>query len=65
MAPSAEKAGGDLDKNWIVCDNTKNSQFYGHCYTQWDDHGAGNRLAMSTSTDGGLTWGATECATHN
>ena len=48
----------DFDKNWIVCDNTASSPFYGHCYTQWDDHGAGNRLEMSTSTDGGLTWGA-------
>jgi BNR repeat protein len=49
--------GGDLDKNWIVCDNNKlTSRFYGHCYTEWDDHGAGNLLQMSTSTDGGLTW---------
>ena len=46
------------DKNWIVCDNTATSPFYGNCYTEWDDNGAGNRLEMSTSTDGGLTWGA-------
>jgi BNR repeat protein len=45
------------DKNWIVCDNTATSPFYGNCYTQWDDNGAGNKLYMSTSTDGGLTWG--------
>ncbi|HEV7664883.1 MAG TPA: sialidase family protein [Chloroflexota bacterium] len=50
--------GGDLDKNWIVCDNTATSPFYGHCYTQWDNHGSGNLLQMSTSTDGGLTWSA-------
>jgi hypothetical protein len=56
--PVTTATGGDLDKNWIVCDNTATSQFYGRCYTQWDDHGAGNRLEMSTSTDGGLTWGA-------
>src|SRR4029077_7969105 len=24
---------------------------------EWDDNGAGNRMEMSTSTDGGLTWG--------
>jgi hypothetical protein len=45
------------DKNWIVCDNTSTSPFYGNCYTEWDDNGAGNKLYMSTSTDGGLTWG--------
>ena len=55
---TAVAGSGDLDKNWIVCDNTASSPFYGNCYTQWDDHGAGNRLEMSTSTDGGLTWGA-------
>jgi hypothetical protein len=61
--PSTTATGGDLDKNWIVCDNTSTSPFYGHCYTQWDDHGAGNRLEMSTSTDGGVTWSAP--ATNN
>src|SRR5512140_3790801 len=48
------------DKNWIVCDNTATSPFYGNCYTEWDDNGAGNRLEMSTSTDGGLNWGAAQ-----
>src|SRR4051812_37564036 len=62
-APATTATGGDLDKNWIVCDNTASSPFYGHCYTQWDDHGAGNLLQMSTSTDGGQTWGAP--ATNN
>src|SRR4051812_41290961 len=61
--PFTTATGGDLDKNWIVCDNTPTSPFYGHCYTQWDDHGAGNRLEMSTSTDGGQTWSAP--ATNN
>ena len=46
----------DLDKNWIVCDNTATSPFYGSCYTQWDDHGHGNLLKMAYSRDGGLTW---------
>jgi len=48
----------NLDKNWITCDNTPSSPFYGRCYTQWDDNGLSNKLFMSTSTDGGLTWGA-------
>ena len=46
----------DLDKNWIVCDNTASSPWYGSCYTQWDDHAGGNLLKMSYSRDGGLTW---------
>jgi hypothetical protein len=44
------------DKNWIVCDNTATSPFYGNCYTEWDDNGLGNRMEMSRSTDGGATW---------
>ena len=44
------------DKNWIVCDNIAASPFYGNCYTEWDDNGAGNRMEMSRSTDGGPTW---------
>jgi hypothetical protein len=57
-------AGTDYDKNWIACDNTATSPGYGHCYTVWDDHGLGNRLLNSTSTDGGLTW-STKAATAN
>jgi len=46
------------DKNWIVCDSTSTSPFYGSCYVEWDDPAAGDEILMSTSTDGGLTWGA-------
>jgi hypothetical protein len=46
----------DLDKNWTVCDNTPSSPFYGHCYTELDNFGDGDRELMSTSVDGGLTW---------
>jgi len=46
----------DLDKNWTVCDNNEASPFFGHCYTQLDNFGEGDRVLMSTSTDGGLTW---------
>src|SRR5204863_510753 len=41
--PVTTASGGDLDKNWIVCDNTPSSPFYGRCYTEWDDHGADRR----------------------
>jgi hypothetical protein len=50
-------ATGSLDKNWIVCDNTASSPFFGNCYTQYDIT-SGNQIRMKTSTNGGLTWGA-------
>jgi len=62
-SPFTTATSGDLDKNWIACDNTPASPFYGSCYTEWDDHGAGNGLRMSRSTDGGQTWSAP--ATNN
>ena len=45
------------DKNWTVCDNTASSPFYGNCYTEFDDNTLGDLIQMSTSSDGGLTWG--------
>jgi len=45
--------GAGLDKNWIACDNTPTSPFFGNCYTEWDDP----VIHVNTSTDGGLTWG--------
>ena len=51
-------ATGNLDKNWTTCDNTAKSKFFGNCYTEWDDFGHLNLFQMSTSSDGGLTWGA-------
>ncbi|MBZ5706247.1 MAG: glycoside hydrolase [Acidobacteriia bacterium] len=49
---AVDRSGGD-DKNWIVCDNTATSPFFGNCYSEWDTP----TTFMSTSTDGGLTWG--------
>jgi BNR repeat-like domain len=51
----------DSDKNWITCDNTSTSPFFGHCYIEWDDPSTRNLIWMSTSTDGGLTWAAARC----
>ena len=45
------------DKNWTVCDNTASSPFFGNCYTEFDDNTLGDLIQMSTSSDGGLTWG--------
>jgi hypothetical protein len=58
-APVAVNATGHFDdKNWTVCDNSATSPFYGNCYTEFDDNTLGDLEQMSTSTDGGLTWGA-------
>jgi hypothetical protein len=55
---AAAGSGEDWDKNWTVCDNTRSSPFFGHCYTEFDDFGHADQIKMSTSTDGGRTWGA-------
>ena len=52
------KTGAFFDKNWSVCDDTSTSPFYGHCYTEFDNASAGDKELMSTSTNGGKTWGA-------
>jgi len=55
--PIAVTTTGNPDKNWIVCDNTASSPFYGNCYVEWDDPSSQALIEMNTSTDGGLTWG--------
>jgi hypothetical protein len=45
------------DKNWIVCDNWAASPYYGNCYVEWDDFFNNDEILMSTSSDGGLSWG--------
>lgn len=44
------------DKDWIVCDDTSTSPFYGNCYVEWDAAASTGLVLMSTSSDGGLTW---------
>jgi hypothetical protein len=58
-------ATGSLDKNWIVCDNTATSPFFGNCYTEYDITSSGDALRMKTSTDGGLTWGPARATGDN
>ena len=55
---SVDSASVSSDKNWIVCDSWPNSPHYGNCYMEWDDPFNSDEILMSTSTDGGLTWGA-------
>jgi hypothetical protein len=54
---AAESSGSFWDKTWIACDIWSGSPYYGNCYIQFDDNGAGNAMRMVTSTDGGATWG--------
>ncbi|HXM55998.1 MAG TPA: sialidase family protein [Candidatus Dormibacteraeota bacterium] len=49
-----------LDKNWTVCDNSAISPHFGNCYTEFDIASQRDLEQMSTSTDGGLTWGASQ-----
>jgi hypothetical protein len=55
--PVTVTGSASADKNWIVCDNTAKSPYYGHCYSEWDNTANGDEIMMSTSTDGGQTWG--------
>ena len=58
-------ATGSNDKNWIVCDNTATSPFFGNCYTEYDVTSSGDALRMKTSSDGGLTWGPARATGNN
>jgi hypothetical protein len=44
---------GSYDKQWMTCDNTATSPFYGTCYVEW---AGSSGIMMTRSTDGGLTW---------
>jgi hypothetical protein len=50
-------SAGGLDKDWLTCDNTSTSRFYGHCYLEWDNYNRNDLIQISTSSDGGRTWG--------
>lgn len=54
---SVDTASVSSDKNWIACDSWLSSPFYGNCYMEWDDPFNSDEILMSTSSDGGLTWG--------
>ena len=55
--PVIVDSSGVDDKSWITCDGTPSSPFYGNCYAEWDQGFSTGMIEMSTSTDGGLTWG--------
>jgi hypothetical protein len=47
-----------FDKEWVVCDNAPTSPRRGTCYIAFTDIRVAStqRIAVSASTDGGLTW---------
>lgn len=55
---SVDPTAVSSDKNWIVCDSWASSPHYGNCYVEWDDPANNDEILMSTSADGGVTWGA-------
>src|SRR4029450_8678290 len=63
--PVATSTTGNPDKNWIVCDNTTTSPFYGNCYTEWDNTADNNRIKLQTSSTGGQSWGPARNRGHN
>jgi hypothetical protein len=54
---SVDATAPSSDKNWIVCDSAAASPYYGNCYVEWDDPANLDEIMMSTSSDGGMTWG--------
>jgi hypothetical protein len=65
-APVPVNATGEFnDKNWTACDDTASSPFYGHCYTEFDNASVGDRILMSTSADGGLSWGSAKTTANH
>ncbi|WP_316520054.1 exo-alpha-sialidase [Kitasatospora brasiliensis] len=50
--------GQAYDKEWIVCDNSTASPYFGTCYIEVDIPSSDNRIIMSASRDGGSTWSA-------
>jgi hypothetical protein len=62
---AVNNSGHFNDKNWTVCDNTSSSPFFGNCYTEFDDNTLGDRVQMSTSTNGGTNWGPAQMTGNN
>jgi hemolysin type calcium-binding protein len=50
------EGGIAFDKNWIACDNTSSSPFFGRCYLVYTHSADADMLAVRWSDDGGQTW---------
>lgn len=59
LAANIPFAGLGYDKEWISCDNSSTSRFYGSCYLVYTELSQFTpRLALQSSHDGGATWSA-------
>lgn len=59
LAANIPFASLGYDKEWISCDNTSTSRFYGSCYLVYTELSQFTpRLALQSSHDGGATWSA-------
>ena len=59
LAANIPIAGLAYDKEWVSCDNSSTSRFYGSCYLAYTDLNRFTpRLAVQASRDGGGTWTA-------
>ncbi|MGW3226898.1 sialidase family protein [Kitasatospora sp. NPDC001095] len=56
--PAVGFDGQAYDKEWIVCDNTPTSRYFGTCYIEVDIPSSDDLMVMSVSRDGGSTWSA-------
>jgi hypothetical protein len=50
--------GQGYDKQWVACDDTSTSAYYGNCYIEVDITSSNNEESMAVSSDGGVTWSA-------
>lgn len=50
--------GQGYDKQWVACDDTSTSPYYGNCYIEVDITSSNNEESMAVSSDGGVTWSA-------
>jgi hypothetical protein len=57
IAPTPRLNDLQLDKQWLACDNSTSSPFFGSCYLSYSDFRT-NRMSTQSSRDGGLTWSA-------
>jgi hypothetical protein len=59
LATNIPFASLGYDKEWISCDTTPTSRFYGSCYLVYTELSQFTpRLALQSSHDGGATWSA-------
>jgi hypothetical protein len=59
LAANIPFASLGYDKEWVSCDNTAASRFYGSCYLVYTELSQFTpRLALQASHDGGATWSA-------